>query len=97
MLLVDVYHELSHPVSVLQAIRKSLRPGGRIVLAEFRSEDRKVPIKRLHKMSKYQILREIIPNGFRLTEQFDGLPWQHLMFFQRDEVKDGKKDDAKKR
>ena len=85
VLLADVYHELSHPESVLEAIRKSLRPGGRMVLAEFRTEDPKVPIKRLHKMSKKQVVRELNANGFKLVEQYDGLPWQHVMFFGRDE------------
>jgi ubiquinone/menaquinone biosynthesis C-methylase UbiE len=85
MLCIDAYHEFSHPVYMLRAIRKSLAPGGRLVLAEFREEDPKVPIKPLHKMSKKQVLKELVPNGFRLVEQYDGLPWQHLMFFARDE------------
>lgn len=85
VLLVDVYHELSHPEHVLQAIRKSLKPTGRMVLVEFRLEDPNVPIKLLHKMSKAQILKEIPPNGFKLVEQFDELPWQHVMFFERAE------------
>jgi ubiquinone/menaquinone biosynthesis C-methylase UbiE len=82
VLLVDVYHELSNPAEVLRAIRASLKPEGRMVLAEFRLEDPEVPIKLLHKMSKEQIRKEIQPAGFRLVEQFDELPWQHLMFFQ---------------
>jgi 2-polyprenyl-3-methyl-5-hydroxy-6-metoxy-1,4-benzoquinol methylase len=83
VLLVDVYHELSHPEHVLRAIRQSLKPTGRMVLVEFRLEDRNVPIKLLHKMSKKQILKEIPPNGFKLVEEFDELPWQHVMFFER--------------
>jgi len=70
---------------MLAAIRKSLAPGGRMVLVEFRSEDPNVPIKKLHKMSKEQILKEIPANGFKLVEQFDKLPWQHVMFFEKDE------------
>ena len=85
MLCVDVYHEFDHPVEMLAAMRKSLKPDGRMVLVEFRTEDPKVPIKPLHKMSKAQIMKEIPPNGFKLVEQFDKLPWQHVMFFQRDE------------
>jgi SAM-dependent methyltransferase len=85
ILLVDVYHEFSHPEPMLRTMRRSLRPGGRIALAEFRLEDANVPIKRLHKMSKRQILKEFPTNGFRLVEQFDKLPWQHLMFFERDD------------
>ncbi len=81
VLMIDVYHEFSHPQRMLSAIRKSLKPSGRIVLVEFRAEDPNVPIKPLHKMSKQQILKEILPNGFRLDHQFDGLPWQHVMVF----------------
>ena len=86
VLLVDVYHEFSNPEQMLAAIRKSLKPTGRIALAEFRAEDPKVPILPLHKMSKEQIMKECPPNGFKLIEQFDKLPWQHLMFFQRDDA-----------
>lgn len=84
VLLVDVYHEFSHPEQMLAAIHKSLKPSGRVALVEFRAEDPNVPIKPLHKMSKEQILKEFPPNGFKLVEEFDKLPWQHLMFFERD-------------
>jgi len=86
VLLVDVYHEFSHPEQMLAAIRKSLKPTGRVALVEFRAEDPTVPIKPLHKMSKEQIMKELPPNGFKLVEEFDDLPWQHLMFFQCDDV-----------
>ena len=85
ILLVDVYHEIDRPVQMLANIRKSLAPKGRLVLVEFRAEDPNVPIKPEHKMSKAQILKEIPANGFELAEQFDDLPWQHVMFFERDE------------
>ncbi len=84
ILLVDVYHEFSHPEPMLKSMRAALKPGGRIALAEFRKEDPKVPIKLEHKMTKKQILKEFPPNGFKLVEQFDKLPWQHLMFFERE-------------
>ena len=63
----------------------TLSNGGRLVLVEFRAEDPKVPIKPLHKMSKRQILKELSPNGFKLVREFDGLPWQHMMCFERDD------------
>lgn len=85
ILCVDVYHEFSHPEHMLQAMRKALAPGGRVVLVEFRLEDPDVPIKLLHKMSKEQILKELPPNGYKLAEQYDELPWQHAMFFERAE------------
>ena len=85
ILLVDVYHEFSHPVEMLAAIRRSLAPKGRLALVEFRAEDPNVPIKPEHKMTKDQILKEFSANRFKLVEEFDKLPWQHLMFFERDE------------
>lgn len=85
MLLVDVYHEFSYPEDMLRAIRRSLKPDGVAVLLEYRLEDESVPIKRLHKMSKEQILKEWPANGLKLVKEFDGLPWQHMMFFGRDE------------
>ena len=81
VLLVDVYHELSHPVRVMQHVRAALKPGGRVVLVEFRSEDPAVPIKPEHTMTKAQVLREMAEHGFALATEFDGLPWQHAMAF----------------
>ncbi|QDU77122.1 Ubiquinone/menaquinone biosynthesis C-methyltransferase UbiE [Bremerella volcania] len=83
ILCVDVYHEFSHPVEMLAGMRQSLKPDGKIVLLEFRMEDPNVPIKLLHKMSKKQMLLEYEANGFQLAKQFDGLPWQHMMFFEK--------------
>lgn len=81
ILLVDVYHEFSHPVQMLAAMRKALRPGGMLVLVEFRAEDDSVPIKPEHKMTKAQITKEMTANGYQLAREFDELPWQHMMFF----------------
>lgn len=85
VLLVDVYHEFSHPEQMLQAMRACLKPTGRVALVEYRLEDPNVPIKLLHKMSKQQIMKEFPANGFKLVGQFDELPWQHVMFFARDD------------
>ncbi len=83
VLMVDVYHELSHPVHVLSHVREALRPHGRLVLVEFRAEVLEVPIKPEHKMSKAQIICEMAENGLFLVDSFDGLPWQHALAFGR--------------
>jgi ubiquinone/menaquinone biosynthesis C-methylase UbiE len=85
ILLVDVYHEFSHPVQMLAGMRAALKPDGQLVLVEFRAEDDTVPIKPEHKMSKAQINKEMNANGFKLVREYDGLPWQHLMFFGKAE------------
>jgi ubiquinone/menaquinone biosynthesis C-methylase UbiE len=83
VLMVDVYHELNYPEEIVRAVHKSLSAHGRLVLVEFRLEDPRVPIKLLHKMSKEQIFREIRPLGFDVAEEFDGLPWQHVVVFEK--------------
>lgn len=84
LILVDVYHEFSFPAQMLKGIRQSLKDDGVVALLEYRAEDPTVPIRPLHKMSKKQIMKEYEANGFKLVREFDGLPWQHLMFFGRD-------------
>ena len=83
ILLVDVYHEFSHPGHQLKAMHAALKPEGRVALVEFRAEDNKVPIKPEHKMSMAQIRKEWLPVGFEIDREFEGLPWQHLIFFKK--------------
>lgn len=83
VLMVDVYHELSHPREVLEAVRRALRPGGRLVLVEFRGEDPAVPIKPLHKMTQAQARLEVEAAGLRWKETKGMLPMQHFLVFVR--------------
>lgn len=92
ILCVDVYHEFSHPVQMLASIRQALAPKGVVALVEFRAEDPNVPIRAEHKMTKAQIMREWPKNGFKLVQEFDQLPWQHLMFFGRADEPDAKEE-----
>lgn len=82
-LLVDVYHEFSHPREMMLAIARALKPGGRVALVEYRAEDAGVPIKRLHKMSERQAIKEMSAVGLVWMETRSVLPWQHLMFFRK--------------
>jgi precorrin-6B methylase 2 len=83
VLMVDVYHELSHPIEMMEAILKALKPDGRVVLVEYRAEDPEVPVMKIHKMSQAQVKREMNAAGLVWRETKDLLPRQHLMFFER--------------
>jgi len=83
MLLVDVYHEFSFPYEMGLSMFKSLKPNGKLVLVEFRSEDKSVPIKTIHKMSEAQAVKELQMAGFHLEKNIDNLPWQHCMVFAK--------------
>ena len=83
VILVDVYHEFSRPQRMLDRIRESLKPNGRLVFLEFRKEDPSVPIRPEHKMSVEEVKAEVIPEGYRYEKVIDSLPWQHIVFFQK--------------
>jgi ubiquinone/menaquinone biosynthesis C-methylase UbiE len=83
ILMVDVYHEISDPAVMMAKIRKSLKPGGRLVLVEFRGEDPKVPIQPAHKMTVAQVRSELEPMGFTFQQSLEFLPWQHIIILGR--------------
>ncbi|MGB7157662.1 MAG: class I SAM-dependent methyltransferase [Tepidisphaeraceae bacterium] len=83
VLMVDAYHEFDHPREMMQAVVSSLRPGGRIVLVEYRAEDPTVHIKPLHKMTEAQAVREMAAAGLDHVETKHALPQQHLMIFRK--------------
>ncbi len=82
-LMVDAYHEFSHPIEMLTSLHKALKPGGKIYLLEYRAEDPRVPIKPLHKMSEAQVRKEFEALGFTFVENKPGLPWQHFLVFEK--------------
>lgn len=88
ILLVDVYHEFSHPFEMAEAMVDALKPGGRLVFVEFKLEDPEVPIKLVHKMSERQVMKEMEP--FPELEHTKTVPlsWQHVIIFTK---KAGKK------
>jgi predicted methyltransferase len=78
-IMVDVYHELQQPQLFLQRLKETFKPGGRLVLLEFRKEDPKVPILEVHKMSVAEVRAEMEAEGFVLDKVIDTLPWQHIL------------------
>jgi FkbM family methyltransferase len=83
VLMVDVYHEFTHPHEMTSAMVKALKPRGRLVFVEFRLEDPNVPIKTLHKMAERQVLKEMEPFPVRHVETQKHLPWQHVIIFEK--------------
>jgi precorrin-6B methylase 2 len=83
-IMVDVYHELEYPHEVLQNIKKSLKPDGKLLLIEYRGEDPKVAIKRLHKMTVEQVTKELSANGFTLIQNGQFMKIQHFLVFEKE-------------
>ncbi len=83
LLMVDVYHEFSEPQKMLRGIHEALKPGGRLVLIEYRGEDPTVPIRPEHKMTVKQVRAELEPEGFKFEKSLETLPRQHILIFRR--------------
>jgi len=83
ILMVDVYHEFSQPQAMLRRMKESLKPGGRLVLLEYRKEDPSIPIRPDHKMSVAEAKMEVEAEGFTLSNVDERLPRQHILVFTK--------------
>jgi len=83
ILMVDVYHEFDHPFEMVEAMCRSLKPGGRMGFVEFRAEDPNVPIKAVHKMSEAQVRKEMSVHPIEWVETISTLPQQHMIMFRK--------------
>lgn len=82
-LMVDAYHEFSHPYEMMGSLYRAMKPGGRVVLVEYRGEDPAIPIKRLHKMTEAQAKKELAKVGFAHVKTSEVLPIQHILVFEK--------------
>ena len=85
-LMVDAYHEFEYPQEVMNGVVRALKPGGRVVLVEYRGENPFIPIKALHKMKQNQARKEMKAVGLQWLETKSFLPQQHLMVFEKPKV-----------
>ncbi len=85
-LMVDAYHEFSHPREMMNGLVEALKPGGRVYLVEYRKEDPSIPIKTLHKMTEAQSKKEMTAVGLEWVDTKEMLPRQHFMVFEKPRV-----------
>ncbi|MGK7954773.1 MAG: class I SAM-dependent methyltransferase [Crocosphaera sp.] len=83
VLMVDAYHEFEYPREMMDNIVTALKPGGRVVLAEYRRENPLIPIKALHKMTEKQVKKEMKQVSLVWEKTEEILPQQHLIFFKK--------------
>lgn len=83
IIMVDVYHEFSHPYEMGEKMAAALKKGGRLVFVEFRKEDPNVPIKEVHKMTEAQVKKEMSIFPLEHSVTHTNLPWQHVIVFKK--------------
>jgi len=82
-LIVYSYHEFSHPHEMIQRIVAALKPGGRLVLVEYRGEDPTILADPLRKLTEAQARKEMAGHGLLWSQTKDFLPQQHFMVFEK--------------
>ncbi len=81
--MVDAYHEFAYPREMMEGIVKALKPGGKVVLLEYRKENPMIAIKPLHKMTQKQVKKELKAVGLKWQETKQFLPEQHFLVFSK--------------
>jgi putative heme-binding domain-containing protein len=81
VLIANAYHEFSQPAAMMAAVRRSLKPNGRVVVLEYAEEKDEDPVAGIYTMSVLQLRGEIESAGFQLDRILDSLPMQNGLIF----------------
>lgn len=84
-LMVDVYHELGSPSSLLSNIRSALKTDGRFAIVDFKREKEAAEIgpPLSHRVPQERVISELKRTGFELVETLTFLPYQYFLVFSR--------------
>jgi len=80
--IANAYHEFSQPEAMMTAIRRCLKPNGRVVVIEYAEEHDEDPVAGLYTMTLPELRSEIESTGFELERVLDFLPMQHGLIFR---------------
>jgi len=83
VLIAYAYHEFSEPEAMMNAVKRSLKSDGRLVLIEFAEGHPFGPQDKAERMTIAEIRAEIEPVGFELDRVLDLLPIQHGLIFTK--------------
>jgi cyclopropane fatty-acyl-phospholipid synthase-like methyltransferase len=81
VLIVDTFHHLPERVAYFTRLRRSIKPGGQLVIVDFRKDAPSGPPVEF-RFTPDQITSELSQAGFTLASQHDFLPRQHLLIYR---------------
>jgi predicted methyltransferase len=82
ILVVDTYHHIDDRTRYFAALQSSLRPGGRLVIIDFKADSPNGPPTH-HRISPKRVGEELTAAGYMLAETIDFLPRQYGLIFKK--------------
>jgi cyclopropane fatty-acyl-phospholipid synthase-like methyltransferase len=80
VLIVDTFHHIGGREAYFRRLAKSLKPGGRVAIVDFRPDSPEGPPKEF-RFTPEQIKSEMSKAGYTLAAQYDFLSRQHFLIF----------------
>jgi SAM-dependent methyltransferase len=81
IVLVDVYHHVENRERYFRELQKSLKPGGRLAIIDFRMDSPAGPPKSA-RIGPERVKEELKRAGYILTEEHAFLPYQYFLMFR---------------
>jgi SAM-dependent methyltransferase len=81
VLIVDTYHHIPNRAAYFRELRKSMKPGARLAIIDFRRDSPEGPPVEF-RFTPGQVEAELGPAGFRVVARHDFLPRQYFLVLQ---------------
>lgn len=78
----DTWHHIFERPAYLKRIARILRPGGRLVIVDFKKEPTPEGPPMRMRLSQGEVAHEITSSGYVLSGNFDFLPYQYFLIFE---------------
>jgi len=87
ILVLDVYHHFNYPDKMLAALRKDLKPDGRLFIVDYYKSKDAMPNSQAltHiRLDKPEVIKEVEANQFRLVSEREHIPGsQYMLTFEK--------------
>lgn len=83
VLIVDAYHEMEYPVTLLRNVRRTLKPSGRVGIVDYRKDGGGPGPLLAERVDPEAILRDATAAGLRLLKRETFLPYQFFLVLGR--------------
>jgi arsenite methyltransferase len=77
----DTWHHIADHARYLAQMKKMLKPGGQVVMIEFKKAETPVGPPMEMRIDRADLLKEMEANGFKLAAEHTFLPYQYFLVF----------------